>query len=89
MLDFENPLYSKIVDRGNKTMSYTDTHDPLYAYIDLDFLGPVWTVVWVWSEKQFPGGPLTRRCPHRHHDYDQAVACARATYPALGEIRTK
>lgn len=67
-------------------MAYTDTHDPLYAYMDLD-LGPVWTVVWVWPEKRLPGGPLTKRCAHRHRVYDQAVACAKSVYPALGEIR--
>lgn len=55
---------------------YTEAHAPTYAYLDCD-LGPVWTVVWVWPEKQTVTGPLTKHCSHRHRSTATAVRCAR------------
>lgn len=64
---------------------FTERHPPTYAYLDTD-LGPVWTVVWVWPERQLPGGPLTQRCPHRHRSIAAAIACARTR---TGDVRTR
>lgn len=57
-------------------MSYTESHDPSYAKLIRD-LGPVWTVAWVWPEKEYrPGRPCTVSCGHRHRSLTRAFDCA-------------